>query len=39
VFELSDDFQRMVKGMRNEMSTVIWKKERSRDLSPEARGM
>jgi hypothetical protein len=27
---------RMVKGMRNEMNTVIWKIERSRDVSPEA---
>jgi hypothetical protein len=26
----------MVKGMRNEMNTVIWKIERSRDMSPEA---
>jgi hypothetical protein len=29
-------FERMVKGMRNEMSTVMWKIERSRDISPEA---
>jgi hypothetical protein len=29
-------FDRMVKGMRNEMSTVLWKIERSRDMSPEA---
>jgi hypothetical protein len=29
-------FDRMVKGMRNEMNTVIWKIERSRDVSPEA---
>jgi hypothetical protein len=28
--------KRMVKGMRNEMNTVIWKIERSRDVSPEA---
>jgi hypothetical protein len=28
--------ERMVKGMRNEMNTVIWKIERSRDVSPEA---
>jgi hypothetical protein len=27
---------RMVKGMRNEMNTVLWKIERSRDVSPEA---
>jgi hypothetical protein len=26
----------MVKGMRNEMNTVLWKTERSRDMSPEA---
>jgi hypothetical protein len=36
VFELGDVFERMVKGMRNEMSTVLWKIERTRDLSPEA---
>ncbi len=29
-------FERMVKGMRNEMNTVVWKIERSRDMSPEA---
>jgi beta-glucosidase-like glycosyl hydrolase len=29
-------FDRMVKGMRNEMNTVIWRIERSRDVSPEA---
>jgi hypothetical protein len=28
--------ERMLKGMRNEMNTVIWKIERSRDVSPEA---
>ena len=28
--------ERMVKGMRNEMNTVLWKIERSRDMSPEA---
>jgi hypothetical protein len=28
--------ERMVKGMRNDMNTVIWKIERSRDVSPEA---
>ncbi len=28
--------ERMVKGMRNEMNTVIWKKEHSREVSPEA---
>jgi hypothetical protein len=28
--------ERMVKGMRNEMNTVIWRIERSRDVSPEA---
>ena len=39
-FELGYVFEKMVKGMRNEMSTVLWKIERSRDLSPEAiRGM
>ena len=36
VFELGDVFERMVKGMRNEMNTVLWRIERSRDLSPEA---
>jgi hypothetical protein len=34
-FELNYVFERMVKGMRNEMSTVLWKIGRSRDLSPE----
>jgi hypothetical protein len=29
-------FDRMVKGMRNEMNTVIWRIERSRDVSPKA---
>jgi hypothetical protein len=29
-------FDRMVKGMRNEMNMVIWRIERSRDVSPEA---
>jgi hypothetical protein len=29
-------FERMAKGMRNEMNTVIWRIERSRDVSPEA---
>ncbi len=29
-------FERMVKGLRNEMNTVLWKIERSRDVSPEA---
>jgi hypothetical protein len=29
-------FERMVKGMRNEMNTVLWKIERSRDVSPKA---
>ncbi len=29
-------FERMVEGMRNEMNTVLWKIERSRDVSPEA---
>jgi chromosome segregation ATPase len=33
---LEQVIERMVKGMRNEMSTVIWRIERSRDLSPEA---
>ncbi len=28
--------ERMVKGMRNEMNTVIWKIEHSRDVSPVA---
>jgi hypothetical protein len=28
--------ERMVKGMRNEMNTVLWRIERSRDVSPEA---
>ncbi len=28
--------ERMVNGMRNEMSAVLWKIERSRDVSPEA---
>jgi hypothetical protein len=28
--------ERMVKGMRNDMNTVIWKIEQSRDESPEA---
>jgi hypothetical protein len=28
-------FERMVKGMRNEMNTVLWKIERSRNVSPE----
>ncbi len=27
---------RMVKGISNEMNTVLWKIERSRDVSPEA---
>ena len=35
-FELGYVFERMVKGMRNEMNTVLWKMERSRDMSPEA---
>jgi hypothetical protein len=40
VFEQGSVFKRIVKGMGNEMSTVIWKIERSRDLSPESiRGM
>jgi hypothetical protein len=29
-------FERVVEGMRNEMSTVLWRIERSRDGSPEA---
>ncbi len=29
-------FERMVRGMRNDMNTVIWKIECSRDVSPEA---
>ncbi len=40
MFEQGNVFERIVKGTGNEMSTVIWKKERSRDLSPESiRGM
>ncbi len=35
-FDLGQVFDRMVKGMRNEMNTVLWKIERSRDMSPEA---
>jgi hypothetical protein len=35
-FELGYVFERMVKRMRNEMNMVIWKIERSRDMSPEA---
>ena len=35
-FELGYVFERMVKGMRNEMNSVLWKIERSRDMSPEA---
>ena len=31
-FELGYVFERMVNGMRNEMNTVLWKIERSRDL-------
>jgi hypothetical protein len=27
--------ERMVKGMRNEMNTVLWRIERSIDVSPE----
>jgi hypothetical protein len=34
--EVEQVFDRMVKGMRNEMNTVMWKIERSRDVSPEA---
>jgi hypothetical protein len=33
---LEQVFERMVKGMRNEMNTVLWRIERSRDVSPEA---
>jgi hypothetical protein len=29
-------FERVAEGMRNEMSTVLWRNERSRDGSPEA---
>jgi hypothetical protein len=29
-------FERMVKGMRNEMNVVLWKIERSRDMAQEA---
>jgi hypothetical protein len=35
-FELGYVFERMVKGMGNKMNTIIWKNERSRDMSPEA---
>ena len=35
-FELGYVFERMVTGMRNEMNSVLWKIERSRDISPEA---
>jgi hypothetical protein len=34
--EVERVFDRLVKGMRNEMSTVLWRIERSRDVSPEA---
>jgi hypothetical protein len=34
--EVEQVFDRMVKGLRNEMNTVMWKIERSRDMSPEA---
>jgi hypothetical protein len=34
--EVEQVFERMVRGMRNEMNTVIWKIERSRDVSPAA---
>jgi hypothetical protein len=34
--EVEQVLERMVKGMRNEMNTVLWKIERSRDVSPEA---
>jgi hypothetical protein len=33
--EVERVFERMVKGMRNEMNTVLWRIERSRDMSPE----
>jgi hypothetical protein len=33
---LEQVFDRMMKGMRNEMNTVMWKIERSRNVSPEA---
>jgi hypothetical protein len=29
-------FDRMVKGMRNEMNTLLWRIECNRDMSPEA---
>jgi hypothetical protein len=35
-YELGYVFERMIKGLRNEMNTVLWKMERSRDMSPEA---
>ena len=35
-FEIGAIFDRMVKGMRDEMSIALWKIERSRDLAPEA---
>jgi septin family protein len=34
--EVGQVFERMVKGMRNKMSTVLWRIEQSRDGSPEA---
>jgi hypothetical protein len=34
--EVEQVFERMVRGMRNEINTVIWKIELSRDVSPEA---
>jgi hypothetical protein len=33
--EVEQVLDRMVKGIRNEMNTVLWKIERSRDVSPE----
>jgi hypothetical protein len=34
--EVERVFDRVVKGMRNEMNTVLWRIERSRDVSTEA---
>ncbi len=34
--ELEQVSERMIKGMRNKMSAVLWNIERSRDVSPKA---
>jgi hypothetical protein len=34
--EVEKVFDKMMKGMRNEMNTVLWRIERSRDVAPEA---